>query len=57
MSPTAWLRLKEKMPNTGLVLDLILYSFIKGVRTLPEVAWGPRPGESEGLKRTDLGHC
>ena len=50
-------RLKGKMLNTGLVLDLILYSHIQGDRALPEVAWGPEPWESVGPKSGGVGHC
>ena len=45
------------MPNTGLVLDLIFYSLIKGDRALPEVAWGPGPGSQEFHKSAGVGHC
>ena len=40
------IKVEREMPNIGLVLDLILYSLIKGDRALSKVAWGPGPGES-----------
>ena len=49
------LRLKGKMLNTDLVLDLILYSLTQRDRALPEVALGPRPGESGGPKERRCG--